>query len=138
MRERVEGLRLGAFHLVKNLPVAAGIGGGSSDAAAALRLLARANGIALDDPRLIEAAAATGSDVPVCLAAKARMMTGVGENLGPVLDLPPLPTLIVNPRQALATKDVFARMNISPGRTRALPRIPRSRAGSTPPRLSRS
>ncbi len=115
LAQRVEGLRLGAFHLVKNLPVAAGIGGGSSDAAAALRLLARANGLALDDPRLIAAATATGSDVPVCLAAKARMMTGVGESLGPVLDLPALPTLIVNPRQALATKDVFARMNISPG-----------------------
>ncbi len=113
--ERVERLRLGAFHLVKNLPVAAGIGGGSSDAAAALRLLARANDLALDDRRLVEAAAATGSDVPVCLAAKARMMTGIGENLGPVLDLPALPTLIVNPLQALATKDVFARMNIAVG-----------------------
>ena len=115
LAERVEGVQLGAFHLVKNLPVAAGIGGGSSDAAAALRLLARANGLALDDPRLIEAAAATGSDVPVCLAAKARMMRGVGEALGPVLDLPLLPTLIVNPRQALVTKDVFARMDIKPG-----------------------
>ena len=115
LAERVDGVRLGAFHLVKNLPVAAGIGGGSSDAAAGLRLLARANGLALDDPRLIEAAAATGSDVPVCLAAKARMMCGAGEALGPVLDLPPLPVLIVNPRQALATKDVFARMNIKPG-----------------------
>jgi 4-diphosphocytidyl-2-C-methyl-D-erythritol kinase len=113
LAERVEGLRLGAFHLVKNLPVAAGIGGGSSDAAAALRLLACANSLALDDPRVIAAAAATGSDVPVCLAARARMMSGVGETLGPVLDLPALPALIVNPRQALATKDVFARMNLA-------------------------
>ncbi len=62
-----------------------------------------------------DAAAATGADVPVCLAAKARMMAGIGESLGPVLDLPPLPVLIVNPRQALATKHVFARMNIAPG-----------------------
>ncbi len=112
---RIEGLKLGAFHLVKNLPVAAGIGGGSSDAAAALRLLARANDLSLDDPRLMEAATATGADVPVCLMARARMMAGMGESLGPVLDLPPLPALIVNPRQALATKSVFARMNIAVG-----------------------
>lgn len=112
---RVEGLKLGAFHLVKNLPVAAGIGGGSSDAAAALRLLAKSNDIGLDDPRLLDAAAATGADIPVCLAARARMMTGIGEQLGPILKLPPLPVLIVNPRQALETKSVFARMNIAPG-----------------------
>jgi 4-diphosphocytidyl-2-C-methyl-D-erythritol kinase len=112
---RIEGLKLGAFHLVKTLPVAAGIGGGSSDAAAALRLLARANDLPLDDPRLAQAAAATGADVPVCLAAKARMMAGAGEQLGPILNLPPLFALIVNPRQALATKAVFARMNVAPG-----------------------
>lgn len=112
---RVEGLKLGAFHLVKNLPVAAGIGGGSSDAAAALRLLAKSNDIGLDDPRLLDAAAATGADIPVCLAARARMMAGIGEHLGPILKLPPLPVLIVNPRQALETKSVFARMNIAPG-----------------------
>ena len=112
---RVPDLRLGAFTLTKRLPVAAGIGGGSSDAAAALRLLARANGIALDDPRVIEAAAATGADVPVCLAASARMMRGVGEVLGPLLELPPLPALVVNPGVPLETKAVFARMNLASG-----------------------
>ena len=66
---RIEGLKLGALHLTKELPVAAGIGGGSSDAAAALRLVARANGLAQEDPRLLDAAQATGADVPVCLAA---------------------------------------------------------------------
>ena len=60
-------LRLGRFQLDKLLPVAAGLGGGSSDAAAALRLLARANDLSLDDERLREAARATGADVPVCL-----------------------------------------------------------------------
>ena len=93
--------------------MAAGIGGGSSDAAAALRLIARANDLALDDPRLLEAARATGADVPVCVAAQARMMSGIGEKLGPVLDLPPLPALIVNPRQPLETKPVFEFMKIS-------------------------
>ena len=112
---RVEGLQLGAFRLVKRLPVAAGIGGGSSDAAAALRLLARANGLSLDDPRLAEAAKATGSDVPVCLAARGRMMRGRGEKLGVPLELPPLVALIVNPRQAVETKPVCAAMNIAPG-----------------------
>ena len=63
------------------LPVAAGIGGGSADAAAALRLLAQANGLAIDDPRLIEVARLTGADVPVCLASHACVMTGVGETL---------------------------------------------------------
>jgi 4-diphosphocytidyl-2-C-methyl-D-erythritol kinase len=115
LAEWIEGLELGALHLTKNLPVAAGIGGGSSDAAAALRLIARANGLSPDDPRVLAAARATGADVPVCLAAQARMMTGIGERLGPVLRLPPLPTLIVNPRQPLETKAVFAQMRVGPG-----------------------
>ncbi|MGO9672799.1 MAG: 4-(cytidine 5'-diphospho)-2-C-methyl-D-erythritol kinase [Methylocella sp.] len=105
---------LGAFHLVKRLPVAAGIGGGSSDAAAALRLLARANGVALDDQRLFEAARETGADVPVCLDARARMMRGLGEELDALLKLPPLVALIVNPGVPLETKAVFARMGLAP------------------------
>ena len=112
LAERVKGLRLGAFSLTKRLPVAAGIGGGSSDAAAALRLLARLNGLAIDDPRVVEAAAATGADILVCLAARARMMRGVGEQLGPLMSLPPLPALIVNPGVPLQTKAVFARMGL--------------------------
>jgi 4-diphosphocytidyl-2-C-methyl-D-erythritol kinase len=107
--------RLGAFHLVKRLPVAAGIGGGSSDAAAALRLLARANGISIEDDGVTGAARATGADVPVCLAKRARMMMGAGEVLGPLLELPPLVGLIVNPGAPLETRTVFARMNIPSG-----------------------
>ncbi len=112
---RFPGARIGAFHLVKRLPVAAGIGGGSSDAAAALRLLARANGVAPADERLIEAARETGADVPVCLEARARVMRGLGEELGPLLKLPPLVGLLVNPGAPLETRAVFARMNIAAG-----------------------
>ena len=112
---RVPDMINGGFHLTKRLPVAAGMGGGSADAAAALRLLAQANGLAPDDPRVIEAARATGADVPVCLQPRARMMRGAGEEIGPLLTLPPLFAVLVNPAIALNTRDVFARMGIAPG-----------------------
>lgn len=112
---RVDGLRMGAFALTKRLPVAAGIGGGSSDAAAALRLLARLNGLAIQHPDVIAAASATGADVPVCLAARARMMRGIGDRLGPLLSLAPLPALVVNPRVPLETRAVFKRMGLPSG-----------------------
>jgi 4-diphosphocytidyl-2-C-methyl-D-erythritol kinase len=112
--ERVPDLRLGEFVLDKVLPVAAGIGGGSADAAAALRLLARANNLALDDPRLIEVAQLTGADVPVCLSSQACVMTGVGETLLP-LSLPNMPCVLVNPCVAVATRDVFAALGLRHG-----------------------
>lgn len=108
-------LRLGRFTLVKHLPVAAGIGGGSSDAAAALRLLAGANGLAADDARVLAAAIATGADVPVCLDPRPRIMRGIGEQLSAALDLPPLPAVLVNPGVAVPTKDVFAALRLSAG-----------------------
>jgi len=113
--QRYPGARLGSFHLVKRLPVAAGLGGGSSDAAAALRLLACANAISLGDVGVIDAARATGADVPVCLMGRGRMMRGVGDELGPLLALPPLIGLLVNPGEAVATKEVFSLMKIAPG-----------------------
>jgi 4-diphosphocytidyl-2-C-methyl-D-erythritol kinase len=106
---RIVGVQLGAFALEKALPVAAGLGGGSSDAAAALRLLARANELRLDDARLFEAACATGAYVPVCLQPRVRVMRGIGEILSEPLDLPPLPALLVNPGVAVPTREVFAR-----------------------------
>ena len=106
--ENVTSLKTGCFHLRKCLPVAAGIGGGSSDAAAALRLLARANGLALDDPRLHRAARATGADVPVCLDPRPRLMRGIGEILSPPLFLPPLAGVLVNPGVAVPTGPIFA------------------------------
>src|ERR1700722_7260273 len=112
--ERVPDLRLGDFVLDKVLPVAAGIGGGSADAAAAMRLLARANGLAIDDARLIEVARLTGADVPVCLNSQACVMTGVGETLMP-LSLPIMPCVMVNPCVPVATRDVFAALGLRSG-----------------------
>jgi len=117
LAEAVPGLAVGAFTLDKVLPVAAGIGGGSADAAAALRLLARLNDLALDDPRLIAVALKTGADVPVCLASQACDMTGVGDKLLP-LNLPALPCVMVNPRVPVATKDVFQALGLRPGQLR--------------------
>ena len=111
---RVPDLKLGVFTLEKVLPVAAGIGGGSADAAAALRLLARLNDLALDDERLLEVALETGADVPVCLRSHACDMTGVGDSLLP-LDLPELPSVLVNPCVAVATRDVFAALGLRHG-----------------------
>ena len=132
LEARVAGLTLGAFRLRKSLPVAAGIGGGSSDAAAALRLLARANHIPAGDPRLRQAAAATGADVPVCLGATARVMTGVGERLGPPVRMPALPAVIVNPGVPLETRAVFKRMGLAAGWTNSAPTHPRIEDGLAP------
>ena len=112
--ERVADLKLGDFILDKVLPVAAGIGGGSADAAAALRLLAQLNGLAPDDQRIIEVAQLTGADVPVCVASRACVMTGVGETLLP-LALPTMPCVMVNPGVAVATRDVFAALGLRSG-----------------------
>ncbi|HWE06111.1 MAG TPA: 4-(cytidine 5'-diphospho)-2-C-methyl-D-erythritol kinase, partial [Rhizomicrobium sp.] len=90
------------------------LGGGSTDAAAALRLLAMHNRIALDDDRLIAAARATGADVPVCLDPQPRLMRGVGELLSEPLRLPGLPALLINPRVSVATKDVFTALRAPP------------------------
>lgn len=115
LADEVGGLRYGLFTLVKRLPVAAGIGGGSSDAAAALRLLARLNGLPPGHPALLAAARRTGADVPVCLEPRARMMRGVGESLGPALTLPPLYAVLVNPGVPLETAPVFRALGLPIG-----------------------
>ncbi|MDM7255133.1 MAG: 4-(cytidine 5'-diphospho)-2-C-methyl-D-erythritol kinase [Paracoccus sp. (in: a-proteobacteria)] len=88
--------------LIKNLPVAAGIGGGSADAAAVLRGLAR-----MGYP-LPPALDRLGADVPVCLASRPARMRGVGETLDPVPPVPVLSLVLVNPGIALPTPQVFA------------------------------
>jgi 4-diphosphocytidyl-2-C-methyl-D-erythritol kinase len=114
LAERAEGLELGRFVLSKRLPVAAGLGGGSTDAAAALRLVARHNHIPGDDARLMAAARATGADVPVCLDPQPRLMRGIGEVLSAPLRLPGLPALLINPGVSVATRDVFAALRAPP------------------------
>jgi 4-diphosphocytidyl-2-C-methyl-D-erythritol kinase len=109
LADRLPTVGAGTFDLEKRLPVAAGLGGGSADAAAALRLLARVNGLASDDPLLYAAARATGADVPVCLDPRTRLMRGIGEILSTPFKLPPLQGVLVNPGVALATTAVFAR-----------------------------
>jgi 4-diphosphocytidyl-2-C-methyl-D-erythritol kinase len=108
-------LALGRFTLVKRLPAQAGIGGGSADAAAALRLLAQHHGIAIEDACILEAALRTGADVPVCLRSTAQMMRGLGDKLEPVSGLPALFAVLVNPGAKVETRAAFARFGLQPG-----------------------
>ena len=96
-----------ALSLEKRLPVASGIGGGSADAAAALRALARLWRIDRGDPRIAEIAARLGADVPMCLASRPLRATGIGEVLSPVADFPAAGLLLVNPRVSVATPAIF-------------------------------
>lgn len=94
-----------ALRLTKWLPVASGIGGGSADAAAALRVLCGLWGVA---PELSALAAALGADVPACLASRPALLGGVGETLQEVPALPEFGLLLVNPGVAVPTPAVFA------------------------------
>ena len=94
--------------LEKNLPVASGIGGGSADAAATLRALARRHGIAADDPRLVEIAASLGADVPACLSGRTAFGTGKGDALIPIDQWQDTPVLLVNPGVGVSTASVFS------------------------------
>ncbi len=96
-----------ALTLSKHLPVASGIGGGSTDAAAALRLLSRMWGLDWPEPRLAEVALPLGADIPACIAARPARMGGIGEVLSPAPSLPPCGILLANPRIALPTPAVF-------------------------------
>lgn len=109
------------FTLTKNLPVASGIGGGSADAAAALRLLAKLWQLKLDDKVLRDIGATLGSDIPVCIRSQPSFMEGRGEILTPVPSLPRLPLLLVNPGVAIPTKDIFAALSEKRGVAMKLP-----------------
>lgn len=99
-----------ALHLQKRLPVASGIGGGSADAAAALRLLNRLWNTGLGDERLEEIGRSLGADVPACVRSEPALGAGKGDELTPAeLELSGTPVLLLNPRVELSTAEVFGR-----------------------------
>jgi 4-diphosphocytidyl-2-C-methyl-D-erythritol kinase len=100
-----------ALTLDKRLPVAAGLGGGSSDAGAALRLLRAAFEMEASDAELIEIAEALGSDVPACLFGRPVIAEGRGERLSPAPVMPVLDAVLVNPRVAVSTAEVYRRFD---------------------------
>jgi 4-diphosphocytidyl-2-C-methyl-D-erythritol kinase len=97
-----------AITLVKNLPVASGIGGGSSDAAAALRILDALWGLQTPAAELAAIAAGLGADVPVCLAARTAIVGGIGTDVSEVPPLPGVGLVLANPGIALPTAEIFA------------------------------
>lgn len=99
------------IQLKKNLPVASGIGGGSSDAAAALRLLMRYWNIQLPEHELLQIALQLGADIPVCLNPVTQRMQGIGEVISKKIDLPAFGMVLVNHGEALSTADVFNKRN---------------------------
>jgi 4-diphosphocytidyl-2-C-methyl-D-erythritol kinase len=116
-RQRGAPLKPVKFHLEKNLPVAAGLGGGSADAAAALRGLIRYFNLSMQAGELSELALQLGADVPVCLVQKSSRMGGMGEIVEPVaLDLPEA-IVLVNPRLPAPTSRIFETLNLQCGQS---------------------
>ncbi len=105
--EAAAGGRRFAFRLEKHIPVAAGLGGGSADAAAALRLLNRLAGQPLADAALERIGAGLGADVPACVRSRTARGVGVGEELADAPPLTGMGVLLVNPRVAVPTGPVF-------------------------------
>jgi 4-diphosphocytidyl-2-C-methyl-D-erythritol kinase len=115
------GIAAGAsIRLEKRLPVAAGIGGGSADAAAALRGLRRLWNLAMDEDELATLGLALGADVPVCVRSRPARMRGIGERLEPLPDLPALDLVLANPRLPLGTPAVFKALRLERLSGRAL------------------
>ena len=101
--------------LEKNIPVAAGLGGGSADAAATLRALCRLAGLDPLSRQLHEIALSLGADVPVCLHSRASRLRGIGEAIEPVNDFSPLHVVLVNAGTPVPTADVYAGLGLEPG-----------------------
>jgi 4-diphosphocytidyl-2-C-methyl-D-erythritol kinase len=106
------GLRLGIkIKLTKVIPPAAGLGGGSADAAAVLRALNFFTGEALSRGDLLRAAASLGSDVPFFLVGGTALGEGRGERITPLAQAPPLPVVLANPGMELSTAEVYGRFD---------------------------
>ena len=111
-----------AIRLAKHVPVAAGLGGGSADAAAALRELVELWRVAMPEEELFDLAARLGADVPMCLAGRTAFVSGIGERLTWAPTLPECVILLVNPGAALPTRDVFIARRGAFSPTRPAPR----------------
>lgn len=114
----------GSFTLAKNLPVAAGLGGGSSDAAATIRLLRRLNPDMMKAIDWLGLARELGADVPVCLHARAAHMAGIGERISPLAALPAVWVVLVNPGLPVSTAAVFEALAAEPFEGQAQPSVP--------------
>jgi 4-diphosphocytidyl-2-C-methyl-D-erythritol kinase len=110
------------LRLTKRIPMAAGLGGGSADAAAALRLLCRLWRLDLPASALLALGTRLGADVPMCLAERPMLVGGIGEKLAPAPPLPACSVLLVNPRVALPTPKVFAARSGAFSRSQVLDR----------------
>ena len=122
------GIGAGArLHLEKHIPIAAGLGGGSTDAAAALHGLVQLWGLKLGQTELRELALPLGADLPVCLYGQPARVRGLGERLDPIRGLPELPLVLVNPGRPVPTGAVFAGLDsagVPSVRTEGLPSHP--------------
>jgi 4-diphosphocytidyl-2-C-methyl-D-erythritol kinase len=99
-----------ALELRKNLPIAAGLGGGSADAAAALRLMAGLSSEAIPGAELGALALTLGADVPMCLVSRPAEVRGIGEIVRPVKSFPACHAVLINPLSPVVTADVFRRL----------------------------
>ena len=102
------------IHLTKNMPIASGVAGGSSNAAATLLGLSKLWGLPDDRDRLHKIAAKLGADVPACLVKRAVWAEGIGEKMSPLADMPQLHLVLANPMIATPTSEVFARFKNRP------------------------
>lgn len=117
-------LRLGRVELEKHLPVAAGLGGGSADAAALLRAVRRANPERTDTIPWRQVALSLGADVPMCLESVPQFVSGIGERSAAMHGLPVLEAILVNPRVPLATSEVFRGLGAAVGLPLSAPQGP--------------
>jgi 4-diphosphocytidyl-2-C-methyl-D-erythritol kinase len=112
---KITNLKPVKFRLEKNLPIASGIGGGSADAAAALRGLIKCFNLEITADALGQAALQLGADVPVCLASTTARMRGIGEIIEPFQTPLPKAIILANPLQPCSTPDVFQALGLSRG-----------------------
>lgn len=108
------GIQTGAhIHLVKNLPLASGIGGGSADAACTLQLLCKLWDLDVPIEHLCEIGLKLGADIPACLRGQPLLMEGIGDILTPLATCPTFPMLLVNPGVAVSTPEIFKHLNFN-------------------------